>query len=213
MAPVARNDRHQVSTESADARTPNATRTTGRSTHRLRRTGLAAAATAGSVAAVLALLLIPLGAAHSVGIIAAGAVPAGDGQLRSVDANFSGNITFTSVSVVNNVTNLTATTYRSLVGDMSGVLLAYEWGSVQPNGSMWVRGIGTFVGTILGEDPGVVDLVWFATGIYGGALHGTIHVSQGHGGLAGIHGSGTASARFTGATTFDGSYDLALAVP
>ncbi|MCI4361314.1 MAG: hypothetical protein L3J91_06375 [Thermoplasmata archaeon] len=176
------------------------------------RATLALAGGSGAVFAMIALLLLPLGGAHG-GAVTAGALPAAPHGYRSVDANFTGNITFTGVSIVNNVTYLTATTDRVLTGNMSGTLLAYEWGAVQPNGSMWVRGIGTFVGTILGGLPGLVHLTWFATGTYGGSLSGVVHLFHGMKGLAGVHGSGSASASFTGPASFDGSYDLSLVVP
>jgi hypothetical protein len=168
----------------------------------------------GALAAiVIALLLIPLGGAHSATGLLLGAHPTPALSSKVVDSNFTGNITFTSVSVVNNVTYLTATTYRLVTGNMSGALLAYEWGAVQANGSMWVRGIGTFVGSILGGSPGLVHLAWYATGIYGGTLNGFVHVGHGQQGLAGVHGGGTATATFTGPTTFDGGYDFRLVVP
>jgi hypothetical protein len=94
---------------------------------------------------------------------------------------------------------------------MSGTLLAYEWGSVQANGSMIVNGFGWFVGTVLGGSPGTFLMTWHGVkGIYGGSLSGTVGVSHGLKGLAGIHGHGAAAVTFTGGSGFSGSYSLRL---
>ncbi len=201
-----REDRHGPN--SAGAHAGPSGRTPG-----VRGRRLIALTTGGVAVLLLALLLLPIGA-HAAGPTAgAGYAVAHASAAQSVVANFTGNITFPSSSVVHKITYLTATTTRSVVGNMTGVILADEWGAVLPNGSMWVRGIGTFVGTILGTSPGVVQMIWFATGTYGGSLYGHVLLFHGQQGLAGVHGSGTASANFTGPTSFDGGYDLSLIVP
>ncbi|MCI4331519.1 MAG: hypothetical protein L3K19_06700 [Thermoplasmata archaeon] len=163
--------------------------------------------------AVLAVLLMSsaLGALPALGQLGSTSGPAWHRQ--AVNSNFTGTINFTSSSVVHNVTYLTATTLRTLTGNISGQLLADEWGAVQANGSMWVKGIATFVGSILGGTPGVLQMTCHATGTYGGTLNGNVLAFHGQKGLRGIYGSGNVTASFTGPSSFSGSYALHLWVP
>jgi hypothetical protein len=166
---------------------------------------------AGGTTAVLALSILALSPSLAAAPSLALHSSWNAGTAQWVNSTFAGNITVTSAKVVNNVTYLIVTTLRSVSGNMTGTLLAYEWGSVQANGSMVVNGYGTFVGTVLGSSPGTFTMTWHhVTGVYGGSLSGTVFVSHGMRGLAGIHGHGPAAVQFTGGAGFAGSYSLRL---
>jgi hypothetical protein len=162
----------------------------------------------------VAIALVALLFTSAIAAQAATTGPSTAGRLdvrTPVAANFTGNFSITRSSVVNNVTSLVATTVRTLTGNMTGTLVAYEWGVVQANGSMWVSGKGTFVGSILGSAPGLLTISWHkATGTFGGSVSGTVYFSDGEKGLRGVHGSGTASVSFTGGYGFDGNYALSM---
>jgi hypothetical protein len=165
----------------------------------------------GLAVALLALIVVPsLAGAHAGAGVRTLGTSTADSQ-QSVATNFSGNFTITKISVVHNVTYFVATTVRTLSGNMSGVFVAYEWGAIQANGSVWISGIGTFVGTILGGAPGIAEISWQkATGTFGVSVSGSIHLSDGEKGLLGVHGDGIATVYFTGGSGFDGNYALSL---
>jgi hypothetical protein len=160
---------------------------------------------------LLAVMVTPAIVGGPIGSVAVTSSISNSGGRQLIAANFSGNATLTKSSIVNNVTYLVATTVRTVTGNMSGVLVAYEWGAIQANGSMWISGTGTFVGTILGSSPGLVTISWVkAIGIWGKSIMGTVFVSNGQKGLTGVHGSGPAKVYFTGGLGFDGSYAFHL---
>jgi hypothetical protein len=155
------------------------------------------------------MVLVPYAASSHAGSLATGASVSALDHRQLVNTNFSGNFTITHKSVVNNVTYLTVTTLRTLTGGMSGTFLAYEWGAIQANGSMWVSGTGTFVGTIMGSAPGLATISWqHATGTFGGSLAGVVLLSNGQKGLSELAGTGTVAVQFTGGYSFAGSYTL-----
>ena len=90
-------------------------------------------------------------------------------------------------------------------GTISGTRVGEGTLVVHPDGTFNARDAGLFTGTI-GGAPGTATLAGDITGVFGFSLEARFVVSDGAGGLAGVHAEGSAAGSPTGPLSFAGTY-------
>lgn len=108
---------------------------------------------------------------------------------RSADGNTFISFTFTEI----------------FTGTISGTRVGAGTLVVHPDGTFNARDAGLLTGTIAGE-LGTATLAADVTGVFGSSLEARFVVSDGTGGLAGVHADGSAIGSPTGPVSFAGTY-------
>jgi hypothetical protein len=128
-----------------------------------------------------------------------------------VSGNFSATITPGTPRFADGNEFLPVTFNETFYGSLSGTRVGSGILIVHPDGTVNVFASGTFTGTIVGN-AGTAIISEAASGIFA-SLMTRVHMSDGAGGLAGIHGQLSGTAAATGPTTFAGTYSGQVGFP
>jgi len=101
-------------------------------------------------------------------------------------------------------TIISFTFMETFTGTMSGTRVGAGTLLVHPDGTLDVRDAGLFTGTI-GAASGTATITGVGAGVFA-SFAGRFRVSEGSGGLAGLHASGSFKGSATGPVSFAGTY-------
>jgi hypothetical protein len=93
---------------------------------------------------------------------------------------------------------------ETFTGTMIGTRVGTGTLVVRPDGTLHICDIGLFTGTIAGTS-GTARITGVASGVFS-SLTGRFRVSDGDGGLSGVHGEGSFVGSATGPVSFAGTY-------
>ena len=115
------------------------------------------------------------------------------------------NLTPASSRTADGDTFITYTFHETISGIVSGTRVGQGSLVIHPDGTVNVSDSGVFSGTIAGSAPGTATLSAQASGTFASVTAQGV-LSDGAGGLTGVHGVAFVTGAATGPTTFAGSY-------
>lgn len=125
-----------------------------------------------------------------------------------VQANGTNTVSLSPLSVrtADGNTFIDYTFSEDFLGGVIGTRVGSGSLVIHPDGTLSTENSGTFTGTIAGVS-GTALFRFSASGTFASAA-GRLRVTDGTGGLAGVHAEGTASGSATGPTSFAGTYSF-----
>jgi hypothetical protein len=129
---------------------------------------------------------------------------------ESVQASGTFTVSFSPVSVRTADGNafIDYTFSEHMLGTFDGTRVGSGWLVIHPDGSLKTANSGVFRGTIAGAS-GTAIMYYRGSGTFASA-GGRFRVTNGTGGLAGIHANGIDSGSATGPTSFAGTYTFTV---